>query len=45
MKLGSLADIHEQTKQLRRAIAVLQQHGADRFVVLGGGVAATDRRT
>jgi len=35
MKLGLLADIHEQTKQLRGAIAVLQQHGADRFVVLG----------
>ena len=35
MKLGLLADIHEQTKQLRTAIAVLQQHGAERFVVLG----------
>jgi hypothetical protein len=35
MKLGLLADIHEQTKQLRRAIAVLEQHGAERFVVLG----------
>jgi hypothetical protein len=35
MKLGLLADIHEQTKQLRTAIAVLQQHGADRFVILG----------
>jgi predicted phosphodiesterase len=35
MKLGLLADIHEQAKQLRKAIAVLQQHGADRFVVLG----------
>jgi hypothetical protein len=35
MKLGLLADIHEQTRQLRKAIAVLQQHGADRFVVLG----------
>jgi len=35
MKLGLLADIHEQTKQLRKAIDVLQQHGADRFVVLG----------
>jgi hypothetical protein len=35
MKLGILADIHEHTRQLRRAIAVLQQHGADRFVVLG----------
>jgi hypothetical protein len=35
MKLGILADIHEQTKQLRNAIAVLQRHGAERFVVLG----------
>jgi hypothetical protein len=35
MKLGILADIHEHTRQLRKAIAVLQQHGADRFVVLG----------
>jgi len=35
MKLGLLADIHEQTKQLREAISVLQQHGAERFVVLG----------
>jgi hypothetical protein len=35
MKLGLLADIHEQAKQLRKAIAVLQQHGADHFVVLG----------
>jgi len=35
MKLGLLADIHEQTEQLRKAINVLQQHGADRFVVLG----------
>jgi predicted phosphodiesterase len=35
MKLGLLADIHEQTEQLRKAIDVLQQHGADRFVVLG----------
>jgi hypothetical protein len=35
MKLGLLADIHEQTKELGKAIAVLQQHGADRFVVLG----------
>jgi hypothetical protein len=35
MKLALLADIHEQTKQLRKAIAVLQQHGADRFVALG----------
>ena len=35
MKLGLLADIHEHTKQLRNAIGVLQQHGADCFVVLG----------
>jgi hypothetical protein len=35
MKLGLLADIHEQTAQLRTAIDVLQRHGADRFVVLG----------
>jgi hypothetical protein len=35
MRLGLLADIHEHTWQLRRAIAVLQQHGAERFVVLG----------
>jgi hypothetical protein len=35
MKLGLLADIHEQTEQLRKAIDALQHHGADRFVVLG----------
>ena len=35
MKLGILADIHEHAKELRQAIDVLQQHGADRFVVLG----------
>jgi Calcineurin-like phosphoesterase superfamily domain len=35
VRLGLLADIHEETRQLRTAIAVLQQHGADRFVVLG----------
>jgi predicted phosphodiesterase len=35
MKLGILADIHEHTRQLRQALAVLQQHGAERFVVLG----------
>ena len=35
MKLGLLADIHEHTRQLQKAIAVLQQHGAERFVVLG----------
>jgi hypothetical protein len=35
MKLGILADIHEHTRQLQQAIAVLHQRGADRFVVLG----------
>ena len=35
MTLGLLADIHEQTEQLRKAIDVLQQQGVDRFVVLG----------
>jgi hypothetical protein len=35
MKLGLMADIHEQTRELRKAIAVLQRHGAERFVVLG----------
>ena len=35
MKLGLLADIHEQADRLRKAIDLLQQNGADRFVVLG----------
>ena len=35
MKLGLLADIHEHTRRLQKAIAVLQQHGVERFVVLG----------
>lgn len=35
MKLGILADIHEHDDELRKAIDVLQRHGADRFVVLG----------
>ena len=35
MKLGILADIHEHDEELRRAINVLQKHGADRYVVLG----------
>lgn len=35
MKLGILADIHEHVDELRQAIAVLEKHGADRFVVLG----------
>jgi hypothetical protein len=43
MKLGLLADIHEHTRQLRKAIAVLQGHGAERFVALGD-VFETGRR-
>jgi predicted phosphodiesterase len=35
MKLGVLADIHEDTRKLRRAISLLQEHGAETFVVLG----------
>jgi predicted phosphodiesterase len=35
MRLGILADIHEQVEELRNAIAVLQGERADRFVVLG----------
>jgi len=35
MKLGLLADIHEHTRELHKAIEVLQGHGAERFVVLG----------
>ena len=35
MRLGLLADIHEHTRRLQKAIAVLHQHGAERFVVLG----------
>ena len=35
MKLGILADIHEDLGHLRRALAVLQDRGADRLVVLG----------
>ena len=35
MRLGILADIHEQTKQLCKAITLLRKHGAERFVVLG----------
>jgi predicted phosphodiesterase len=38
-----LADIHEQTEQLRKAIDVLQRHGAERFVVLGD-VFETEKR-
>jgi len=35
MRIGILADIHEYVRELRRALAVLKEHGADRFVVLG----------
>src|SRR6516165_10278339 len=35
MRIGILADIHEYEDELRRALAVLKEHGADRFVVLG----------
>lgn len=35
MRLGILADIHEATEQLQQAIALLRQHRAERFVVLG----------
>jgi predicted phosphodiesterase len=35
MKLGLLADIHEHTRRLQKAIDVLRGHGAERFVVLG----------
>jgi predicted phosphodiesterase len=35
MKLGLLADIHEHTRRLQKAIGMLHQHGAERFVVLG----------
>lgn len=35
MKLGILADIHENTEALEQAIDVLRRHGTDRFVVLG----------
>jgi hypothetical protein len=35
MRIGILADIHEYAGELRRALAVLKEHGADRFVVLG----------
>jgi hypothetical protein len=35
MKLGILADIHEDLDHLRWALAVLREQGTDRFVVLG----------
>jgi hypothetical protein len=43
MRLGLLADIHEHVEELRHAIDVLRDHGADRFVVLGD-VFETGRR-
>jgi hypothetical protein len=35
VRLGILADIHEHTRRLQKAITALQEHGAERFVVLG----------
>jgi hypothetical protein len=35
MRIGILADIHEHVGELRRALAALRDHGADRLVVLG----------
>jgi hypothetical protein len=35
MRLGLLADIHEHSRRLQKAITVLREHGAERFVVLG----------
>jgi predicted phosphodiesterase len=35
MKIGILADIHEDLENLRRALAILQDQGADRLIVLG----------
>jgi predicted phosphodiesterase len=35
MRLGILADIHEEVERLRRAIDLLSRQAADRFVVLG----------
>ena len=35
MRIGILADIHESLTNLRWAIDVLREQGADRFVVLG----------
>jgi predicted phosphodiesterase len=35
MRIRILADIHEHVGELRRALAVLKEHGADRLVVLG----------
>jgi predicted phosphodiesterase len=35
MRIGILTDIHEAVGELRRALAVLRRHGADRLVVVG----------
>ncbi len=35
MRLGILADIHEDTARLREALTLLRRQGADRFLVLG----------
>ncbi len=35
MRLGILADIHEDLEHLRRALAVLQDQKVDRLVLLG----------
>ena len=35
MKLGILADIHEDVEALEKALDLLRQEGADRLVVLG----------
>ena len=37
MRIGILADIHEDLGHLRWALAALEGHGADRLVVLGRG--------
>lgn len=43
MKLGLLADVHEEVEALERCVAALRALGADRFVVLGD-VFETGRR-
>ena len=43
MKLGILADIHEQVDELRNAIDVLRRHKADSFIVLGDTCDRGDR--
>jgi hypothetical protein len=35
MRIGILADIHEETGHLRSALELLRRHGVDRFVTLG----------